>query len=238
MKNIKIVLILMIVMILTVTAHGQYKPGSVNGGGTISGMVSYNGTASAPKAIKIEKDKKVCALHQKFKEELIVGAKGGLKNVVVYIENIETGKAWEKKYTLDQNGCRFDPHIMIVGAGKKLSILNSDKILHNIHTYSKINRTINKAQPKFKKRISANFAKAEFIKLRCDVHAWMSGWIVSAANPYYVTTDDSGNFSIGDVPAGTYTLKYWHETLGEQSVEVTVTSGGTAKSDAEFSPKS
>ena len=234
----KIILTLIIVMILTVAAYGQYTPGNVTGGGTISGMVSYDGTAPTLKALRIEKDKKVCALHDKFKEELVVGAKGGLKNVVVYIEAISSGKAWEKKYTLDQNGCRFDPHVMVVGAGEKLSILNSDKILHNIHTYSKINPSINKAQPKFKKRISAKFAKAEFIKLRCDVHAWMSGWIVSAANPYYVVTDDSGNFSISDVPAGTYTLKYWHETLGEQSMEVTVTGGGTAKVNTMFSPKS
>ncbi len=238
MKNMKIVLITTVVMVFAVTAQGQYKPGTVSGGGTISGMVLYTGTSPTLKAIKIEKDKKVCALHEKFKEELVVGGKGGLKNVVVYIESIKTGKAWEAKYTLDQNGCRFDPHVMIVGAGEKLSILNSDKILHNLHTYSTINKSINKAQPRFKKRISAKFAKAEFIKLRCDVHAWMSGWIVSAANPYYVVTDDGGNFSISDVPAGTYTLKYWHETLGEQSMEVTVTGGGTAKSDAKFSPKS
>lgn len=238
MKNMKIVLIMAIVMVFAVTAQGQYTPGKVTGGGTISGMVSYDGTAPKLKALRIEKDKKVCALHDKFKEELIVDAKGGLKNVVVYIETIETGKAWDKKYTLDQKGCRFEPHIMIVGAGEKLSILNSDKILHNIHTYSKINRSINKAQPKFKKKMSAKFGKAEFIRLRCDVHAWMSGWIVSSASPYYAVTDDSGNFSISDVPAGTYTLKYWHETLGEQSVEVTLTGGGTAKSDAKFSPKS
>lgn len=237
MKNMKIVLTMMIVMTLTVAAHGQYTPGKVTDGGTISGMVSYDGTAPVLKALRIEKDKKVCALHDKFKEELVVGDKGGLKNVVVYIETIETGKAWDKKYTLDQDGCRFIPHIMIVGAGKKLSILNSDKILHNIHTYSKINPSINKAQPKFKKKISTKFDKAEFIRLRCDVHAWMSGWIVSSASPYYAVTDDSGNFSISDVPAGTYTLKYWHETLGEQTMEVTVAGGGTAKSDAKFSPK-
>jgi len=238
MKKMKIVLTIMAVIVFAAAAHGQYKPGNVNGGGAITGMVTYDGTAPVLKALKVEKDKKVCAVLKKFKEELVVGDKGGLKNVVVYIDAIKSGKAWEKKYTLDQNGCRFEPHVTIVGAGEKLRIINSDKILHNIHTYSKINPSINKAQPRFKKIISAKFAKAEFIKLRCDVHAWMSGWIVSAANPYYVLTDDSGKFSIKDIPAGTYTLKYWHETLGEQSMEVTVTGGGTAKSNALFSPKS
>ena len=125
MKKMKIVLIITIVMIFAVTAQGQYTPGTVSGGGTISGMVSYDGTAPTLKALRIEKDKKVCAIHDKFKEDLVVGGKGGLKNVVVYIENIKTGKAWEKKYTLDQNGCRFDPHVMIVGAGEN----RSDNIL-------------------------------------------------------------------------------------------------------------
>ncbi len=238
MKSIKSITLTLLILTPAVMLFGQYAPGSVSGGGTISGSVMYDGKPPARKALKIEKDAKVCAVHPKYREDVVVSSKGGLKNVVVYIDGIKSGKAWAEKYTLDQNGCWFDPHVIIVGVGKKLSILNSDGILHNIHTYSTENPSINKAQPKFKKRISAKFAKPEFIKLRCDVHAWMSGWIVSAANPYYVVTDESGNFSISDVPAGTYTLKYWHETLGEQSMELTVTAGGVTKSDAKFSPAS
>lgn len=238
MKTVRFITLTLLILTPAVMLFGQYTPGSVSGGGTISGSVTFDGKPPVMKALKIEKDAKVCAVHPKYREDVVVGSKGGLKNVVVYIDGIKSGKAWAEKFILDQNGCWFDPHVIIVGVGKKLSILNSDGILHNIHTYSTINPSINKAQPKFKKRISAKFAKPEFIKLRCDVHAWMKGWIVSAANPYYVVTDESGNFSISDVPAGTYTLKYWHETLGEQSMELTVTAGGDTKSDAKFSPAS
>ena len=223
------------VLVFSLTAFAQYTPGTVSNGGSISGTISFEGTAPVMKALKIEKDAKVCAVHDKYKEDVVVGKSGGLKNVVVYIDGIKSGKAWEKKYILDQNGCWFVPHVVIVGIGLKLSILNSDGILHNIHTFSKLNKSVNKAQPKFKKRISAKFNKAEFIKLRCDVHSWMSGWIVAAANPYYVTTDEAGNYALTGVPAGTYTLKFWHETLGEQSTEVTVGAGGSAKADAKFS---
>ena len=235
MKTVYSITLTLLILMSAAVLFGQYTPGSVSGGGTISGIVVYDGKPPVMKALKIEKDAKVCAVHTKYKEDLVVGSKGGLKNVVVYIDGIKSGKAWAGDYTLDQNGCWFEPHITIVAVGQKLKILNSDGILHNIHTYSTLNPSINKAQPRFKKRISAKFAKPEFIKLRCDVHAWMSGWIVSAANPYYVVTDESGNFSIPDVPAGTYTLKYWHETLGEQSVELTVTAGGVTKSNAKFS---
>lgn len=235
MKTVHFITLTLLILTPAVMLFGQYTHGSVSGGGTISGSVMYDGKAPVMKVLKIEKDAKVCAVHTKYKEDLVVGSKGGLKNVVVYIDGIKSGKAWAEEFTLDQNGCSFVPHVTIVAVGQRLRILNSDGILHNIHTYSTLNPSINKAQPKFKKKISAKFAKPEFIKLRCDVHAWMSGWIVSAANPYYVVTDESGNFTILDVPAGTYTLKYWHETLGEQSIEVTVTAGGVTKSDAKFS---
>ena len=236
MKTVHFITLTLLILTPAVMLFGQYTPGSVSGGGTISGSVMYDGKPPVMKVLKIEKDAKVCAVHTKYREDVVVGSKGGLKNVVVYIDGIKSGKAWAEKYTLDQNGCSFVPHVTIVAVGQRLRILNSDGILHNIHTYSTLNPSINKAQPKFKKKISAKFAKPEFIKLRCDVHAWMKGWIVSAANPYYVVTDESGNFSIPDVPAGTYTLKYWHETLGEQSMEVTVTAGGVTKSDAKFFP--
>jgi len=231
----KIIIIVVMLLGSNLAAIAQYTPGTVSNGGSITGTISFEGTPPVMKALKIEKDKKVCAVHKKYKEDIVVSKSGGLKNVVVYIESIKAGKAWEEKYTLDQNGCWFLPHVTIVGVGQKLRILNSDGILHNIHTFSKLNKSVNKAQPKFKKRISTKFSKAEFIKLRCDVHSWMSGWIVAAANPYYVTTDEAGNFTLTGVPAGAYTLKFWHETLGEQSTEITVSAGGSAKADAKFS---
>ena len=235
MKITNMIKIIMTVLLFSLTAFAQYTPDTVSNGGSITGTISFEGSAPTLKVLKIEKDAKVCAVDDKYKEDIVVSKSGGLKNVVVYIDGIKSGKAWEKKYTLNQKGCWFKPHVVIVGVGQKLSILNSDGILHNIHTFSKLNKSVNKAQPKFKKRISVKFAKAEFIKLRCDVHAWMSGWIVAAANPYYVTTDEAGNYSLTGVPAGTYTLKFWHETLGEQSTEVKVDAGGSAKADAKFS---
>ena len=235
MKITNIIMIVVTLLFSNLAAIAQYTPGTVSNGGSITGTILFEGSVPVMKVLKIEKDVKVCAVDDKYKEDVVVGKSGGLKNVVVYIDGIRAGKAWETKYTLDQKGCWFLPHVVIVGVGQKLSILNSDGILHNIHTFSKLNKSVNKAQPKFKKRISTKIAKAEFIKIRCDVHAWMSGWIVAAANPYYVTTDESGNFTLSGIPAGTYTLKFWHETLGEQSTEVTVVAGGSAKADTKFS---
>ncbi|MFB3078046.1 MAG: carboxypeptidase-like regulatory domain-containing protein, partial [Lysobacterales bacterium] len=74
----------------------------------------------------------------------------------------------------------------------------------------------------------------EIIKVNCDVHNWMGGWIVVAASPYYVLTDEHGDFELDGVPAGTYTLKFWHEKLGEQTQAVVVKPNETIKVTTAF----
>src|SRR2546427_3121714 len=95
----------------------------------------------------------------------------------------------------------------------------------------------NKAQPKFKKTMPAVFEKPDIVQIKCDVHSWMSGWIVVAGHAYYALTDAAGNFKIAGVPAGAYTLEYWHEKLGKQSKQVTVPATGSVTADLEYAAK-
>lgn len=167
----------------------------------------------------------------------MVSQNKGLANVVVKIANIEKGKSIStlgKKFVLDQVGCKFVPHVTMVPAGKELTILNSDGILHNVHTHSELNEPINVAQPGFQKEITQVFEEPEIFMVTCDVHEWMKGYIVVMAHPYYVITDENGNFELTDVPAGTYTLEYWHETLGTSKQEVTVPAGSVVEANYEF----
>ena len=221
-------------LIVTVTlALGAYQ-GAVAAGGTISGAVMFKGDVPAPKKLKVTKDKKRCDKSPKFDESLVV-KDGKLANVVVYIADVKGGKKLEKKgVTLDQNGCVYQPHVLAVDAGADVTILNPDKVLHNIHTYSKINKPMNRAQPKFKKKLKVKFDKPEIMEVKCDVHGWMSGWIFVAGNPYYSVTGEDGAFSLTDVPAGKYKVTIWHEKLGTQTKEVEVKDGETAKLDVEF----
>ena len=157
-------------------------------------------TPPKPKKLKITKDKKACDKRPKFDSSLVV-KDGKLANVIVYIAEVKGGKALEKKaVTLDQNGCEYQPHILAVAAGADVTILNPDKVLHNIHTYSKVNKPMNRAQPKFKKKLKVKFAKPEIMEVKCDVHGWMSGWIFVGGNPYYSVTGEDGAFSLTDVP--------------------------------------
>ncbi len=211
------------------TALG-YEAGEVSVGGSISGTITFAGDAPAPKPIEVTKDVKVCAKTPKYDESLVVGENKGLKNVVVSLSNIARGKAFSKSMPLDQKECVYTPHIVLTPAGSDLEILNNDGILHNIHTYSEANPAFNQAQPKFKKRLKKRFDYPEYVKVTCDAHNWMTGWIVVMDHPYYAVTDGEGHFSLSEVPSGEYEVKVWHETLGEATEKVSV----EADSDVNF----
>jgi plastocyanin len=209
-------------------AHAAYTGGDVKDGGTISGEVAFEGTAPAPKKIAVTKDQQVCG-KEKEQEDVLV-KDGKVVNAVVAITDIQKGKKLETAdVVLDQKQCHYTPHVLLVPAGANVKILNSDGILHNIHTYSEKNPPFNMAQPKFKKEITTKFEKPENVKLTCDAHGWMSGVAVVMDHPYYVKTDETGAFKLTDVPPGEYTLKVWHEKLGEKTEKVKVEAGKDAK---------
>ena len=211
-----------------------YTTMPVLAGGTVSGTVTYSGAAPPPKKLEVTKDVAVCGKESHVDESLVVGANKGIQNVVVSIKGIKQGKAMDAlgaSFVLDQKVCAYKPHVLVVPINKPLKILNSDGILHNIHSYGKKNPPKNIAQPKFKKEITETFAQPEAIPVKCDVHGWMSAWIVAVDHPYYAVTDATGKFTIADVPAGTYTVEFWQEKLGVETKPITVAASGATTAD-------
>ncbi|MBI4641232.1 MAG: hypothetical protein HY731_11090 [Candidatus Tectomicrobia bacterium] len=227
------------VAVLGVVQGWSYDQVAVTDGAVIAGEVKLNGNIPKPKALEVTKDQEVCGTAPKVSEELIVSQNKGIKNAVVFLTDIKQGKKIEmsSKPQFEQKGCSFNPHVLIFPAGSAIDILNNDGILHNLHTYSTANPAVNKAQPKTRKVMSEKIEKPEFIKVNCDAHSWMQGWLVAAEHPYYALTDENGAFKLTDVPAGTYTLKIWHEVLGEQTKQITVSAKGEAKASFELSQK-
>ena len=222
---------------LPASSMAQYKGGDVKDGGSISGTVKFKGTAPAPKKLEVSKDKEVCGKTPKVDQSLVVN-NGNLANAVVTITDIKTGKKIDaKKVTLDQKGCEYQPHVLAFPVGTTVEILNPDGILHNVHSYSKVNSPFNMAQPKFKKTLDVKIDKPEAIEVKCDVHGWMQGWLVATESPYAAVTDNSGNFKLTDVPAGTYTMEVWHEKLGKNTQKVTVKAKDDAKVNFEIAGK-
>jgi plastocyanin len=222
---------------LPASSMAQYKGADVKDGGSVSGTVKFKGTAPAPKKLEVSKDKEVCGKNPKVDQSLVVN-NGNLANAVVTITDIKTGKKIDaKKVTLDQKGCEYQPHVLAFPVGTTVEILNPDGILHNVHSYSKVNSPFNMAQPKFKKTLDVKIEKPEAIEVKCDVHGWMQGWLVATPTPYVAVTDNSGNFKLTDVPPGTYTVEVWHEKLGKNTQKVTVKAKEDAKVNFEVAGK-
>ncbi len=220
--------ILVIVAVVAVTTATTAAAGE---GGVITGKVILSGDAPAVTAVEVTVDPDVCGT-AKDAEDIVVGAGNGVRWAVVSLVGAPgTRAAAAEPPVFDQNGCRFAPHVVIVGAGEQMNVLNNDGVLHNVHSYSEVNPGMNVAQPGFRKSMPVTFESPEAVGVRCDVHAWMSGWIYVTDSPYAMVTEADGSFSLAGVPAGTYELKVWHETLGEQTQQITVTDGGTVEAN-------
>lgn len=207
------------------------------GAGSIVGEVRFSGTPPPAKPLKVNKDTQVCGT-DKASEGLVVGANKGIKHAVVSLRGAR-GPAPKpaQKPALDQKGCQFAPHVIVVPAGAEVDILNSDGILHNVHTYSSANAPFNKAQPKFKKVMTEKFDKPEIIRVQCDVHGWMLAWIVVGEHGAYAVTDETGAFKIDNVAPGKHNVEVWHETLGKLSQAVDVKAGAPTRVTFEMSKK-
>lgn len=220
-----------------VPAPEGYQGGPVSDGGTIAGTVSYSGPPVEPEQVTVEQDNEVCGDTIEI-QTVQTDDSGGLSSAVVRITDISSGKplsALGTEFVLDQNGCRYVPSVVIVPVGEPLAVLNSDGILHNVHTTPFDNPPLNIAQPGTQPQIMSDpFTFPEFIPVDCDVHSWMHATIVAVENPYAVITAADGSFTLTDVPAGSYTVEIWHPELGTQTMQVTVEAGATATVDAEF----
>lgn len=203
-----------------------YQEGDVKDAGTIAGTVKFAGTPPAAKTLDATKDQEVCGKEPISEEGLVVGKEGGVQWAVVSLTDIQSGKKWDlPEAVMDQKGCVYRPHVLLTQVGKDLAALNSDGILHNIHTFPEKNPPLNRAQPKFLKKLvlkGSSFKTPETMNVKCDVHPWMNASVVVAAHPYYAVTDANGQFTLTNVPAGTYTLEVWQESLGKTSQKVTV----------------
>src|SRR5918994_7987952 len=189
------------IALVTGTAAWFVTTAGAQGGGSIEADVKYNGAPQVEK-LKVNKDTEKCGT-EALVEKVVVGGNKGLANAVVSVPGAKG--ATKAKAVIDQHGCKFTPHVLAMQPGE-LEIKNSDDILHNIHTYSTANPSINKAQPKFKKTMTEKFEKPEFVKVTCDVHSWMLGWIAVMPHPYFGVTDNNGVAKINNVPAGKQTI--------------------------------
>jgi len=216
--------------------------------GTISGVISYNGTPPAPKKIDTTADPVCGQKNPNLMTDDAIIKDGKVANTFVYIKEgtVEGGKkigdySWTtptSEVQLDQNGCHYAPHVLGVMVNQKLKITNSDATQHNIHPTPKLNQEWNQTQANGAPPIEKAFTRSEvLIPVKCNQHPWMKAYIGVLKHPLFSVSSDTGAFEIKGVPPGKYTVVAWREGGAngeEKTMEVTVPANGSAKADFSF----
>lgn len=236
------------VLILAAGAILVWSPAvSAAGEGKITGSVKLSGTAPHMRGIDMSKDPWCAKQHANSPaslENVVVGPGGGLENVVVYISQglsgNEASATPSSQPVFDQKNCMYVPHVLAMDVNQKFKVITSDQTTHNIHPLPNPmtgNIGWNKSQPPGAPPIETSWKAEEVaIQVKCNIHPWMHGYFVVVKGPNG-TTDDSGNYTIDNVPPGSYTLTAWQEEYGTQTQKVTVAAGKPATADFTFKAK-
>lgn len=199
-------------------------------GGAIEGTIRYAGTAPEVRTIAVTKNQEFCG--QTLLSRQLVVNDGNVQYAVVHVDGAK-GKATTGRVALTNSKCSFDPPVLVASAKSIIEIGNQDPILHNTHLRMRRRTLANLALPHQGDKIenSRILRRAGLVDVECDTHGWMTAKIFVFDHPFYDITDEAGTFHITDVPPGTYTLKLWHEVLGELEQSVTVKSDATTSVD-------
>ena len=222
------------VCLAAVLAAVSVWPGVAIAASSINGTVTFDGKAPTLKPIAMDADPGCAKKHSGPvpNEMLVLGSGNTMANIMVYVsKGLPAGKTYPAPatpVTINQDGCLYKPHVLGIVAGQQAKILNSDGILHNIHTLPKVNPAFNRGQPATVKEMTTNFPKAEDVfQVKCDVHPWMSAYIGVFTHPFFSVTGTDGKFTISGLDPGTYEITAWHERLGVQKATVTVAANET-----------
>ncbi len=229
---------------LATTAGAKgYKEVDVANGGALAGTVAAGSAQPDTRDYTISKDPAVCGTGTRQVPFVQIND-GKLMNAVVFLKDVKEGKAFDPdsiNLTLNQKGCAFSPAMGVMANLGELTAINDDATLHNIHTYEiigKARRTVmNVSQPNKGDVVTkkVKLRRGDGMKIECDAHDFMHGFVFVARNPYYSVVDENGAFSIEGIPAGTYKVVIWHGFLGEVDAgEVTIDAGGQVSMDLTY----
>ncbi|MGE0759492.1 MAG: hypothetical protein AB7F89_04545 [Pirellulaceae bacterium] len=194
--------------------------------GDLTAKFVLDGAAPAPAALQITKDQEVCGKHNLVDESLVVNPTNkGIANVVVYLYLARGEKApavhdsykeaASKPVVLDNDKCRFAPHIVAVRTKQTLLVGNKDSVGHNTNVTTLRNPPQNVLIPA-NGELKMVFNQEESLPspVACNIHPWMKGHLVIKEHPYVGVSDENGNVTIKNLPAGSWTFQVWQEAAG------------------------
>src|SRR5262245_5238141 len=216
-------------------------PSAALAASTVTGTVTFAGKVPPLKPLAMDADPACAKKHSAPvpNEMLALGSGNTMGNILVFVsKGLPAGKTFpvpKEAVTLDQNGCMYKPHVMGIMVGQTYRILNSDGVLHNIHTLPKLNPWFSKEMLASLKWTTTVFNKPEEVfHIKCDVHPWMSAYMAVFTHPFFSATGTDGKFTISGLDPGTYEITAWHEKLGTQTASVTVAANETKAQNFKF----
>ena len=196
---------------------------------TLTGKIVVEGAIPPSQVIRLDGDPKCLSLaggQERRTEAVVVGDGNALQNVFVYVKDGLPPRMYRvpaEPVVLDQQKCRYVPRVIGLQVGQQLTIRNSDPLLHNVHAEGAINQPFDVGTPVQGVEVKRTFSTREvMVPVKCNVHSWMNAFIGVVEHPFFGVTDQTGRFSIGELPPGTYTVEIWHERFGTQTQQVTV----------------
>jgi plastocyanin len=202
---------------------------------SVSGTVKFDGAAPKPAKIDMSQDP---ACKGTNTAETIVSDNGDLANVFVYVKDGLGNRTFDvpaQAVTIDQQGCKYHPHVLGVMTGQNIEIKNDDPTTHNIHPTPQSNREWNESQPPQSAPIEKNFAREEImLPVKCNQHPWMRMYINVVKNPFFTVTGPDGKYELKGLPPGDYTIAFVQEKLGEQDQKVTLAAKDSKTLDQTF----
>ena len=203
-------------------------------GGTITGNVHAEGKSGAESENSAAGGEAYSSRKYKFVQRVDYAA---MRDFVVYIEgsfgtnNVSTNVESVATTKVAQHEARFTPHVLPVMVGTTVEWPNNDDVFHNVFSYSdakSFDLGLYKGNPEDKRVV---FDKTGKVDVYCSIHTDMHCIVLVLDNQYYATTDADGNYTIQNVPPGTYKLKAWHDRLPPDEKEIIVPTNGVVKTD-------
>jgi plastocyanin len=197
--------------------------------GDVKVRFEYGGAAPAQPVLKPDKDTEFCGKTELLDESLIVNPENkGIQNVVVYVYTGRGGSKVDevapknKKHTLANDKCRFEPHIVIAQTGDTLVVTNPDEVGHNANLQFLSNTPQNFLIPAGQqKEVPLELPEPTLIPVDCNIHPWMKAKVLVLEHPYAAVSDKNGDLLIKGVPAGEKLIfRVYHETGKFAGVEV------------------
>jgi len=195
---------------------------AAKGWGSIRGKLVYKGSPPVQEKLKVNKDIAVCTKHHPVDESLVVSEEGGLANVIVFIRNkspLDVHASYEDsaddEVVLDNNHCRFAPHVAVLRTSQTLVLKNSDAVAHNVKADLFRNGSFNVLIPPGQS-IEKNLPNPERLPspVGCNIHPWMASYLLVRDDPYMVVSAKDGTFKIENIPAGEHEFQLWQEKAG------------------------